>query len=65
MSEIKGQLLGVVLLLMVFATVATIITTAVTALSNKVEAEVTETVGEENMPEKTSYYISKNYQISL
>lgn len=63
MSEIKGQLLGIVLLLTVFAAISGIITVAVTALSNKVEAEITQTVGEENMPSKTTYYISKNYEI--
>lgn len=42
MSEIKGQILGIVLVLMVFAAIATTLTGIFTGLTNKVSGEVVE-----------------------
>ena len=42
MSEIKGQLLGIVLVLMVFAAVSTIMVTTFQNVSKKVSSEVSE-----------------------
>ena len=42
MSEIKGQILGIVLVLMVFAAIATTLTGVFTGLTNKVSGEVAE-----------------------
>lgn len=42
MSEIKGQILGIVLVLMVFAAVATTLTGIFSGLTNKVSGEVVE-----------------------
>ena len=46
MSEIKGQLLGILLVLMVFAAVSGAMVTVFTNLGNSVEAEVTEVTSE-------------------
>ena len=42
MSEIKGQILGIVLVLMIFAAIATTMTGIFTGLTNKVSGEVAE-----------------------
>lgn len=42
MSEIKGQLLGIVLVLMVFAAISASMVAVFTNLASKVESEVTE-----------------------
>lgn len=44
MSEIKGQLLGIVLVLMVFGIVAAALTTIFTGLSNSVTSEVSKAI---------------------
>ena len=44
MSEIKGQLLGIVLVLMVFGIVAAALTTIFTGLSNSVSGEVSKAI---------------------
>ena len=44
MSEIKGQLLSIVLVLMVFGIVATALTTIFTGLSSSVTSEVSKAV---------------------
>ena len=44
MSEIKGQLLGIVLVLMVFGIVAAALTTIFTGLSNSVTSQVSKAV---------------------
>ena len=44
MSGIKGQLLGIVLVLMVFGIVAAALTTIFTGLSNSVTSEVSKAV---------------------
>ena len=45
MSEIKGQILGIVLVLMIFAAIATTMTGIFTGLTNKVSSEVVEIQG--------------------
>lgn len=44
MSEIKGQLLGILLVLMIFASVSVAATQIFTNLTNSVQAEVSEVV---------------------
>ena len=44
MSEIKGQLLGIILVIMVFGIVAAGLTTIFTNLTNTVSSEVTQAV---------------------
>lgn len=44
MSEIKGQLLGIILVLMVFGIVAGALTTIFTGLSNSVTSEVSKAI---------------------
>lgn len=44
MSEIKGQLLGIVLVLMVFGIVAAALTTIFTGLSSSVTSQVSKAV---------------------
>ena len=46
MSEIKGQLLGILLVIMVFGIVAASLTVVFTNLSNSVSSEVTKAVSE-------------------
>lgn len=42
MSEIKGQLLGIILVLTIFATVSVALTGVFSTMTNKVETEVAE-----------------------
>lgn len=44
MSEIKGQLLGIILVLMVFAAVSVGVKAAFNSLTNNVQAEVSEVI---------------------
>ena len=53
MSEIKGQLLGIVLVLMVFGIVATALTTIFTGLSSSVTSEVSKAVSSYGIQLKT------------
>ena len=46
MSEIKGQLLGIILVIMVFGIVAASLTTIFTNLSNSVSSEVAKAVSQ-------------------
>lgn len=46
MSEIKGQLLGIILVLMIFGVVAASLTAVFTSLSNTVSSEVDKVVSE-------------------
>ena len=46
MSEIKGQLLGIILVIMVFGIVAASITTIFTNLTNSVSSEVTKGISQ-------------------
>lgn len=46
MSEIKGQLLGIILVIMVFGIVAASLTTIFTNLTNSVSSEVTQAVND-------------------
>ncbi len=46
MSEIKGQLLGIILVIMVFGIVAAALTTVFTNLTNTVSSEVTKAVSD-------------------
>lgn len=42
MSEIKGQILGIVLVLMIFGAIAVTLSSVFTGLANKVSSEVSE-----------------------
>ena len=44
MSEIKGQLLGIIIVLAIFGIVAATLTTVFTSLSNSVSSEVTKAI---------------------
>jgi len=46
MSEIKGQLLGIILVIMVFGIVAASLTTVFTNLTNSVSSEVAQGISE-------------------
>ena len=46
MSEIKGQVLGILLVLMIFASVSVAATTIFSTLTNSVEAKVSEVTSE-------------------
>ena len=50
MSELKGQLLGIVLVLMIFTAVSGAMVTVFNGLSRTVKEQVTETVGVEFVP---------------
>lgn len=45
MSELKGQLLGIVLVLLIFGAISVSMTTVFSSLTHKVETEVSEIVG--------------------
>ena len=47
MSELKGQILGVILVLVLFGTISGVLTAAFGAYSRKIKDEVKETTGED------------------
>lgn len=47
MSELKGQILGVILTLVLFGSVSAVLTASINNLNSKVKEEVKETTGKE------------------
>lgn len=53
MSEIKGQLLGIILVLSIFLTVSVALTAVFTNMTNSVESKVSEVVEFDNQNQTT------------
>ena len=53
MSEIKGQLLGIILVLSIFLTVSVALTAIFTNMTNSVESKVSEVVESDNQNQTT------------
>ena len=49
MSEIKGQLLGIVLVIMIFSAISTVLVTAFTNMGNRVADQITEELADADM----------------
>ena len=56
MSEIKGQLLGIILVLSIFLTVSVALTAIFTNMTDSVESKVSEVVEFDNSTESTETY---------
>lgn len=56
MSEVKGQLLGIVLVLMVFAAVSGLMVTVFTSLSQNIEDQVDEVISTPSQRAPLSFY---------